>query len=67
MWDILVEILEEKKREYRPMKSKSGKKKPIWMNYKACRALKRKYKLWKMYKESPECVKFERFKRARNE
>ena len=67
MWSILVEVLEEKKREYIPLKSKIGKKKPIWMNYKACKALKRKYRMWKLYKDSPEGEKFERFKRARNE
>jgi hypothetical protein len=37
------------------------------MNYKACKSIKKKYRLWQKYRDSPDYQKYENFKRARNE
>ena len=45
----------------------SKKSKPIWMTYKAQKAVKAKYNSWKKYTRSKQHYDFEDFKRKRNQ
>ena len=45
----------------------STKSKPIWMTYKAQKAVKAKYHRWKTYTRSKQHYDFEDFKRKRNQ
>ena len=47
MWNKFVDILNDLKVKYVPRYQGKGKMKPKWMDYRACRALKKKYHAWK--------------------
>ena len=49
-------------------KIKGGRRrKKIWLNNKATRAIKKKYRMWNAYTRNPKNEAYEKFKTARNE
>ena len=53
MWTEFVRVVNGMKEKYVPRFAGSRKRKPKWMDYKACKALKKKYQAWKRYTDSP--------------
>ena len=66
MWNKFVDILNDLKVKYVPRYQGKGKRKPKWMDYRSCRALKKKYHAWKRYTSSPSYQGYVNFKRDRN-
>ena len=54
MWKKFVDILNGLMEKYVPKFKGKGKTKPKWMDYRACRALKKKYQAWEAIYELSE-------------
>ena len=66
MWIKFVDILNDLRVKHVPRFEGKGKTKPKWIDYRACRALKKKYQAWKRYTNSPSYQGYVNFKRDRN-
>ena len=69
IWEVMCDkITDAVERNVPKMKTNMSKKsKPIWMTYKAQKAVKAKYNSWKKYTRSKQHYDFEDFKRKRNQ
>ena len=69
MWEVICDkIADAVERNVPKMKSNMCEKsKPIWMTYKAQKAVKAKHNSWKRYTRSKQHYDFEDFKRKRNQ
>ena len=62
-WRVFKGKLQDLEAQYVPKKNvSSGNRKPIWMTYKAMKAVKRRHKIYRKYKdpEHPACKKADR-------
>ena len=66
MWTEFVSVGNGMKEKHVPSFAGSKKRNSKWMDYKACRALKKKYQVWKRYTDSPSYQGYVQFKRERN-
>ena len=66
MWMEFVMVMEQLRDEYVPRFKGSRRRKQKWMDYRACRAVNKKYKAWKRYTDTPEYQSYVEFKRVRN-
>ena len=66
MWMEFVMVMEQLKDKYVPRFKGSRRRKQKWMDYRACRAVKKKYKAWKRFTDTPEYQSYVEYKRVRN-
>ena len=66
MWMEFVMVMEQLRDKYVPRFKGSRRRKQKWMDYRACRAVKKKYRAWKRYTDTPEYQSYVEFKRVRN-
>ena len=66
IWTEFVSVVNGMKEKHAPRFAGKKKRKPKWMDYKACKALKKKYQAWKRYTNSPSYQGYVQFKRDRN-
>ena len=66
MWLEFVMVMDQLKEKYVPRFKGNRKRKQKWMDYRACKAVKKKYKAWKRFTDTPEYQSYADFKRVRN-
>ena len=66
MWLEFRSTVDELKEKHVPRFTGNRKRKQKWMDYGACKAVKKKYKARKRFTDTPGCQSYEEFKRARN-
>ena len=64
MWTEFVSVVNGMKEKHVPRFEGERKRKPKWMDYKASKALKKKYQAWKRYTDSPSYQGYVQFKRV---
>ena len=58
--------MDKLKEKHVPRFTGNRKRKQKWMDYSACKAVKKKYKAWKKFTDTPGYQSYVEFKRARN-
>ena len=53
MWMEFVMVMGQLKDKYVPRFKGSRRRKQKWMDYRACKAVKKKYKAWKRFTDTP--------------
>ena len=66
MWLEFVMVIEQLKEKHVPRFRRNRRRKQKWMDYRACKAVKKKYKAWKRFTDTPEYQSYVDFKRVRN-
>ena len=66
MWMEFVMVMEQLRDKYVPRFKGSRRRKQKWMDYRACKAVKKKYKAWKRFTDTSEYQSYVDFKRVRN-
>ena len=66
MWLEFRSIVDELKEKHVPRFTGNRRRKQKWMDYGACKAVKKKYKAWKRFTDTPGYQSYVEFKRARN-
>ena len=66
MWLEFRSIVDELKEKHVPRFTGNRRRKQKWMDYGACKAVKKKYKAWRRFTDTPGYQSYEEFKKARN-
>ena len=66
MWLEFRSIVDELKEKHVPRFTGNRRRKQKWMDYGACKAVKKKYKAWKRFTDTPGYQSYVEFKKARN-
>ena len=66
MWMEFVMVMKQLKEKHVLRFRGNRSRKQKWMDYRACKAVKQKYKAWKRFTSTPEYQSYNDFKRASN-
>ena len=66
MWLEFRSIVDELKEKHVPRFTGNRRRKKKWMDFGACKAVKKKYRAWKRFTDTPGYHSYVEFKRARN-
>ena len=66
-WKFFTNILYQGYEKYVPIQKSKYKNKPVWLNNKCMRIIKKKYFLYKRYKESELHYDYQKYIKIRNE